>query len=183
MKWTTELLKDKWIIVNSQEESDQICSFIESFNIPKWGKHTYQSEKDSKTKHNDHVIIFIGHFDYMITQYQLQKSTLNKEDKLTLGDLFPKEDLKSKLIKLFSKSETVFYLKNKEEASRLDKLLKELNYLNLDYNRSPDILTKWYEKNERDKLCMIDLYNFNHRNLDNLKVIELTFDNLLNYVK
>lgn len=184
MKWTNELLRDKWIIVNSQEESDQICNFIESFNIPKWGSHTYKSEKGSKNKYNDYVIIIIGHFDYMITQYQLQKSGLKEEDRVLYTDLFPKEDLKSKIIELFSKPETIFYLRSKQEASRLDALLKELNYLDLDYHKNnKNTISNWYEKDICDKLCMIDIYNSNYKNLENLELIEITFDNLLDYVR
>jgi len=184
LKWTKELLKDKWFIVNSQEECDKVGNFLESFGIPKWDHSSYELQKnDIKNNYRDHIIIINCNKDYMITQYQLQKSGLKEEDKILFDDLFPKENLKSKLIELFSQPKTIFYLRSKEEASRLNKLLKELNYLDLDYDRIPDILTNWYQKDECDKLCMIDLYNFNDKNLDNLEVIQITFDNLLDYVK
>ena len=183
MKWTKELLQNKWIIVNSQEEYDQISSFIESFGIPKWDNHRSNYQFQLSGLHfTDFVIIIICEKEYIITQYQLQKSGLETEDELTLEDLFPKEDLKSKLIELFSKPETIFYLRSREEASRLDKLLTEINYLDMNYIEK-DTLTNWYQKDECDKLCMMDIYNANYKNLDNLKVIEITFDNLLDYVK
>ena len=183
MKWTKELLQNKWIIVNSQEEYDQISSFIESFGIPKWDNHRSNYQFQLSGLHfTDFVIIIICEKEYIITQYQLQKSGLETEDELTLEDLFPKEDLKSKLIELFSKPETIFYLRSIEEASRLDKLLTEINYLDMNYIEK-DTLTNWYQKDECDKLCMMDIYNANYKNLDNLKVIEITFDNLLDHVK
>lgn len=186
MEWTKELLINKWIIVKSQEESDQISKFLESLNIPNWksDSSTYKNQLETLIG-NDKIIIIICEKDYMFSQYYLQRPGLQNEDEIYINDLLPKEDLKSKLIELFSKPETIFYLRNKEEAIKLDKLLKELNYLELDYYEieRKNALENWYIKDECDILTMKDIYNAKYRDLSNLNIIEITFDNLLDYVK
>lgn len=184
MKWTKELLDKKWIIVNSQEEAIKVSEFLKTFGLSIWGSYNY-NEQRQKIKDEDDVIIYIDpeDNDYFITSYKVQ-NTLKIEDKIFLDDLFPEETLKSKLLDLFNKPETIFYVRSKEEGAKLDRLYYELGYC----DELKNIFENWYDtKIYNGSYTCEYVYTSDWRNAKNNhkndNVTILTFDNLLDYVK